>query len=116
MGRNANDDKITATMERVLDEWIMNPFADFEDIAAAAGVSVMTFYRYRKRPDFMAEYHARCKEKYAELEARAVSELAKSVKRGEWAAIKYVLDGTGYMPAQDININDGVIKVTVEDD
>jgi len=97
-GTQTKDDR----MKRTLEVWLANPLGRFEDIAAAAGVSDKTFWRYRQDPDFMAEYHEQQKQRFSSLEGKAIAQLESKLDEGEWKAIQYTLDGLGYKATEKI--------------
>lgn len=97
-GTQTKDDR----MKRTLEVWLANPLGKFEDIAAAAGVSDKTFWRYRQDPDFMAEYHKQQQKRFSSLEGKAIALLENEMDNGNWNAIKYTLDGVGYKPTDKI--------------
>lgn len=97
-GTQTKDDR----MKRTLEVWLANPLGRFEDIAAAAGVSDKTFWRYRQDPDFMAEYHEQQKKRFSSLEGKAIAQLENKLNDGEWKAIQYTLDGLGYKATEKI--------------
>lgn len=103
-------------MERTLEVWLANPLDTFEQIAAKAGISERTMYRYRTNPDFMAEYSRRQKERFASLEGKAVALLEMEMDKGNWNAIKYALDGTGHKPTDKVEVQQTTISVTVDED
>lgn len=63
----------------------------------------------------MERFHAACKERFDAMEAAAMEQLERLVQKGDFKAVKYVLDGLGYNPTTkvkadiggdlDININ-----------
>lgn len=103
-------------VRRTLEVWLNNPLASFEDISKQAGISTKTFWRYRQDENFMNEYSRRCKQRFAALEAPAVSLLKDEMENHNWNAIKYVLDGTGYKPTDKVEVQQTTITVSVEDE
>lgn len=108
-GNQTKDDR----MKRTLEVWLANPLAKFEEIAAAAGVSDKTFWRYRQDPDFMAEYHKQQKQRFSSLEGKAIAQLENKLDDGEWKAIQYTLDGLGYKPTEKIEAKADIHNYTV---
>lgn len=102
-------------MRKTLEIWLANPFDTFEQIAEKAGVGDKTFYRYRQNPEFMAEYHARQKERFSALEGKAIAQLENKLDEGEWKAIQYTLDGLGYKPIDKLEVQQTTINVTVDE-
>lgn len=103
--------------QAVLDFWIANPFATYSDICKATGVSDSAFARWRKDEEFMSEYHKRTESRFCEMELRAMAQLEKLVSKGEWQAVKYVLDGNGYNATQKLDVDaNTTIVIGVEDE
>lgn len=112
-GTQTKDDR----MKRTLEVWLANPIARFEDIAAAAGISDKTFWRYRQDADFMAEYHEQLKKRFSSLEGKAVAQLENKLDDGDWRAIQYTLDGLGYKATDKVEMdNKTIISINVGDD
>ena len=88
--------------QKVLETWVNNPTLSYEQVAETAGVSISTFYRYRHDPEFMEQYHELCKRRFNSLEAKAIEALETQLDIGTWQAVKYVLDGLGYKPADKV--------------
>lgn len=110
----------TGTIEdrkrRTLEIWVDNPTLKLEDIAKMARISDKTFYRYRQDKEFMEEYHRMCQDRFKNLEAKAISKLEEQLDNGNFSAVKYVLDGQGYLPNQKIDINTPtVIQVSIDE-
>lgn len=103
-------------MERTLETWLAMPLATFEEIAAAAGVSDKTFWRYRQDPEFMAEYSRRQKQRFAALEGKAVALLEEQMDSRNWNAIKYTLDGCGFKPTDKVEVQQTTICVSIDEE
>ena len=103
-------------MDLCLEVWIENPLLPYDTIADMAGVGKKTFWRYRQDPDFMAKYHELQKQKFAALEGKGVALLEEQMDKGNWNAIKYVLDGTGYKATEKVETSGTTtINVSVGD-
>lgn len=102
-----------ARMKRTLETWLANPLATFEEIAASAGVSDITFWRYRQDADFMKEYHEQQRQRFSSLEGKAIAQLENKLDDGEWKAIQYTLDGLGYKPTEKIEAKADIHNYTV---
>lgn len=114
-----NGQTIEARKQRVLEAWVNNPLKTYVEIAELAGVSEITFRRYRADEKFMEDYHQLCKQRFQSMEALAVQKLEEKLVIGDWQAVKYLLDGTGYKPTdkQEIKVDDGLtIKIEVDED
>lgn len=87
------------------------------DYAREIGIDQKTLYRWKKEEEFKEYLHSFCKEKFKDLERLAIKKLEEQVMGGDFRAVQYVLDGTGYKPADMLNVNtDNVtLKVTVEE-
>mgnify|MGYP002524590954 CR=1 FL=1 len=77
----ADDGAMENRMENVLTVWLENPLLTFEEIADKAHVGSSTFWRYRQNPEYMAEYHKRCRERFSGLEAKAIEVLDNKLGR-----------------------------------
>ena len=103
--------------DKVMEIWLANPTATLARIAEIAEINPTTFWKYRQDKRFMDEYHKRQQEKFKSLEGKAVAKLEEQMDDGNWNAIKYVLDGSGYKPTDKIEqVTETVIKVSIEDD
>lgn len=103
--------------ERVMEIWLDNPLLPFDTVAKMAGVGAKTFWRYRQDQEFMASYHEEQKRRFAALEGKAMTLLDDQMDKGNWNAIKYVLDGNGYKPTEKVDVDAATtITITVDDD
>ena len=100
---------------RVLETWLNNPNDTYTAIAEKAGISFTTFWKYRSNDEFMVEYHKRCQQRFKELENKAMLQLENQVDKGNFAAVKYVLDGNGYRPTEKVEVQQTTITVGVEE-
>ena len=104
---------------KALETWVNNPLMSYEQIAEAAGISFTTFYRYRQDEEFMADYKKECQKRFNALEAKAVKLMEKQMDDGNWQAVKYCLDATGYKPEEKIKANveaATTINLTINED
>lgn len=103
-------------MNKCLQVWLDNPLLPFETVAAKAGIGANTFWRYRQNPEFMRKYHEEQKKRFAALEGKAVALLDNQMDKGNWNAIKYVLDGNGYKPAEQVDLSaTTTIEVSIDE-
>lgn len=105
-----------ARKENLLQYWVNNPELSFDQITKDCHIAKKTFDSYRKNEDFMKRYRELCQQRFKELEAKAIEKLQKAVERGDWNAVKYVLDGQGYQAAQKIDMNTNTINVNILED
>ena len=108
--------KMNENMNHVLEIWLNNPLLSYVEIAEKAGISDSTFLRYRQNEEFMKRYDARCKERFRDLQAKAMEQLEILIEQGHWNATKYALDGNDYAGKQKLEINSTTIKVSVEEE
>ena len=95
----------TIDKDEVLQVWLDNPRLSFTEIAEKAGIDRTTFYWYRQDPEFMAKYHERCKQRFAQLEALALENLMDKLNDEDWQATKYALDGLKYNATQQVEVS-----------
>lgn len=108
---------IRARQDKCLEIWLDNPTIPLDTVADMAGVGRKTFWRYRKDENFMARYHEEQKKRFAALEGKAVALLDKQMEDGNWSAIKYVLDGNGYKPADKVDMNASTtISISIDEE
>lgn len=82
------------------------------DYAARCKISEKTVYVYKRKPEFQEYLSALCKERFKDMEKLAVQKLSEQIERGNWKAVQYVLDNTGYkMPEQQEVQMDARIEV-----
>lgn len=98
--------------ERVLNTWLANPLLDLNEIAEKASISNSQFYSYRQNPEFMEEYKKRCRQRFNELEAKALEVLEIKLNEEDWKATQYVLDGLDYSGKTKVETN-AVTTVTI---
>lgn len=71
------------------------------DYAERCGISEKSVYVYKAKPEFQDYLSQLCKERFKSMEKLAVHKLNEQVNKGNWKAIQYILDNTGYrMPEQ----------------
>lgn len=102
--------------EALLELWINNPFATYKEIAEKANIPEQTFYHWRKDESFMKEYHNRIQKRFKEMEHKAMAQLENLIANGEWQAVKYVLDGSGYKPTDKLEVAQTTINVAIDDE
>ncbi len=102
--------------ENVLQFWVNHPEMTYADICLECNIARKTFDTWRKDENFMQQYRTLCQQRFKELEAKAVEKLQKAVEKGDWNAVKYVLDGQGYSAAQKLDISTNTINVTITED
>lgn len=108
---------IRSRQDKCLEVWLDNPLLPYDTIADMAGVGRKTFWRYRQDEEFMRRYHEEQKRRFASLEGKALSLLDDQMDKGNWNAIKYVLDGSGYKPTEKVDMNAATtITVSIGDD
>lgn len=106
----------TRKMENALETWLNNPLLTYEEIAEKANVSRDTFCAYRKMPEFMAEYRKRNRERFADMEAKALEVLENKLNEEDWKACQYVLDGLDYNAKTKVEATATTITINVGDD
>ncbi len=99
--------------ENILQYWVNHPELSYDQITKDCKVAKKTFDNYRKDEDFMKRYRELCQQRFKELEAKAVEKLQRAVERGDWNAVKYVLDGQGYSATQKIDVATNTITVNI---
>ena len=90
---------------RVIDAWCANPLLPYPQIAKLAGVSDVTFWRYRQDENFMKMYHEACEKRFKSLESKALEALEAHLEQGNFQAVKYILDGLGYKATEKVEAN-----------
>ena len=71
------------------------------DYADRCGISEKSVYVYKAKPEFQEYLSELCKQRFRDMEKLAVYKLNQQIDKGNWKAIQYVLDNTGYkMPEQ----------------
>ena len=102
--------------ENVLQFWVNHPEMTYADICSECNIARKTFDNWRKDENFMQQYRTLCQQRFKELEAKAVEKLQKAVEKGDWNAVKYVLDGQGYSATQKLDVSTNTINVTITED
>lgn len=115
--KNLRTVKMEQNMAHVLEVWLANPLLSYNEIAEKAGISLKTFSRYRGDETFMANYDARCKERFRSLQAKAIETMELLIEEKHWNATKYALDGNDYNAKQKIEVSTPtVLRVGIVDD
>lgn len=97
---------------------VLEPDLRNEDYAAKVGINPKTLYAWKKDPEFNDYLHELCKEKFKNMERLALKKLKENIKKGNQKAIEYVLDGTGFKAAQELDIKttDAItLKVNIDE-
>lgn len=100
---------------KVLDMWLAHPEASFGEIAQMSGISYETFCRYRRDPDFVAEYDRRCREMFHDLQGLAIKTIRQAAADGNWQAAKYALECLDYAPTTKVDVTANDIKITIDE-
>ena len=107
---------LSTKQKAVIEYWVNNPYETFTDIQKRTGISKTQFYKWRQDDEFMAEFHRQNQQKFDEMEALAVKKTLELADKGNWNAIKYILDNKGFAATQKIDLDTNTIKVTINDD
>jgi hypothetical protein len=83
------------------------------DYAREIGIDQKTLYRWKKEENFKEYLHSVCMEKFKDLERLAIRKLEEQIIAGDFRAVQYVLDGTGYKAADMLNVNADNITLSV---
>ena len=71
------------------------------EYAERCKISEKSVYVYKRKPEFQEYLSDLCKERFKDMEKVAIKKLAEQVDKGNWKAVQYVLDNSGYkMPEQ----------------
>lgn len=86
------------------------------DYAERCGISEKSVYVYKAKPEFQEYLSELCKERFKQMERLAVHKLMEHINNGNWKAVQYVLDNTGYkMPEQQEVQMDATITIDYGD-
>ncbi len=111
------DDKMPkklSTKQKLLAELMaLEPDWTNADYAKEIGIDQKTLYRWKKEEIFKDYLHQICREKFKDLERLAIKKLADQIRGGNFYAITYVLDSTGYKAAEHLDINAKGITLNV---
>ena len=107
---------LTPKQQAVLEYWVNHPYDSLTQIQNRTNTSKTQFYKWRQDKEFMEEYHNLCRQKFEDMEALAIQKLNELADKGNWNAVKYIMDGAGFAAAQKIDLDTNVIKVTIDDD
>lgn len=96
---------------------ILKPELTNEEYAKEIGINPKTLYKWKKTVEFNEYLDELCKEKFNDMERLALEKLKAQLKKGNWKAIEYVLNGLGYKPEDKLDIkNSGDINITITGD
>lgn len=99
---------------QVIEIMVLEPDLRNEDYAERVGINPKTLYVWKKQEEFNDELHRVCKEKFKDLEKKALRKLEEQVDKGNMKAITYVLDGTGYKAPEQIEVTDKTINIHID--
>lgn len=97
---------------------VLEPDLRNEDYAARVGINPKTLYMWKREEEFNDYLHELCREKFKHMERLALQKLKENVKKGNQKAIEYILDGTGYKAAQELDIKGSetiTLKVDIDE-
>ena len=66
------------------------------DYAERVGISEKSVYVYKNKPEFQEYLSQLCKERFRAMESLAIHKLNEEIKKNNFKAIQYLLDGLGY--------------------
>lgn len=93
---------------------VLKPDLTNEKYAEQIGIDPKTLYKWKKTEEFNDYINELCKAKFADMERLAMEKLAAQLKKGNWKAIEYVLNGLGYKPEDKLDIkNSGDININI---
>ena len=84
---------------------VANPTMRLKEVAAALGISEDTAQRYNADSETQAIIKELAHKRFDSLAAKAVAACEEKVLNGEWAAIKFVLENTGYKLPEQVDLN-----------
>lgn len=106
--------KKLSTKQKLLAELMaLEPDRTNADYAREIGIDQKTLYRWKKEEIFKEYLHQLCREKFKDLERLAIKKLEEQIRGGNFGAITYVLDSTGYKATEHIDINANGITLNV---
>lgn len=70
------------------------------DYAKECGISEKSVYVYKAKPEFQEYLSQLCKERFKNMEALAIKKLQEEINNNNFKAIQYCLDGLGYKPKE----------------
>lgn len=94
---------------------VANPEMTYEEVSQKLGVSSMTLWRWRQKPEFQEFSHELCVHKFKEIEKLAVQKLLENVNKNNQKAIEYALDYVGFKSKEQVEITDNCINIHIDD-
>jgi uncharacterized protein YjcR len=100
-----------------IDLLIANPMISNVDLAKLVGCGKNTVGNWKRDKEFRDELQVKLKERWKDAEILAQEKMIDLCAKGNFSAVKYILDSLGYAPAQKVeaDINSQNIVVTVEE-
>lgn len=96
---------------------VLEPSLTNEEYAKRIGIDVKTLYNWKKITEFQDYIHELCQQHFKSMERLAIQKLREQVEGGRWQAIQYLLDGNGYKPKEQQEIQmDAKIEVDYGED
>lgn len=108
--------KFTPNMRKGIDAMMAYPFATYEEIGNIVGCSGAAVKSWKRHPLFQEELDKRLREEWSGARRMAQKQMMILAENGDYRAIQYILDSNGYQAPQKIELNNNVIKVTVDED
>lgn len=109
---------LTPRQKAVIDAFIENPIIPMAEHARLLGIPVKTIYnwKYDNVGGFKDEMERRLAEKWAEAKYMASDGMFSLAREGDFKALKYILDYSGYLPPTRVEakVEPTEISVTID--
>lgn len=110
---------LTARQKAFIDAYIENPIIPMNEYARRMNIPAQTIYNWKSNNSngFADELEIRLKRKWEEAKFMATDGMLSLAREGNFQALKYILDYSGYQPAQkqEVQVESNSINIKIGD-
>lgn len=111
---------LTSKQAAFLDAYLSNPLVSMAALARAMSIPVDTVYGWKEKNirGFADEMEKGLRQKWDEAKHMASETIFSLARDGDFKAAKYILDYSGYAPAQKIeaDLNSNTINISIREE
>lgn len=108
--------KLNKNMLQAIEIQIYNPTLSMAEVADILGVHLKSVQNWCSSKVYKEALEKRLKEVWADSIKIAQDTMITRAKNGDFRAAEYILNSNGYQAPQQIELNNNVIKVTIDEE